>query len=187
MSICLVILSGIQSKNTFDLTEFFFLKIVVESYKKTGPSQCHTCQWFGHGSWNCRNSPRCVKYAGLHFTNECTKPAIRPRRAQTAIVLTLQISAVVHHSSKLLKISHQNHPRHTISHQANLSILYPYIKIIPLQLLNQYLEISPLSTSTTLTLPKTNKKFYTGIQTASNPKRMNYTRSWQKLTLISFY
>lgn len=114
-------------------------------------------------------------------------PMIRPQRAQTVMVLTLQTSAVVHHSPKLLKISQQNHPRHTISHQANLPSLHPYIKIIPLQLLNQYLEISPLSTSTTLTLPKTNKKFYTGIQTSSNPKRMNYKRSWKRPTLISFY
>jgi len=74
MPICLVILSGIQSKNIFDLTELFFLKIVVESYKKTGPSQCHTCQRFGHGSRNCGNSPRCVKCAGSHRTNECSKP-----------------------------------------------------------------------------------------------------------------
>ncbi|KAE9523072.1 hypothetical protein AGLY_016526 [Aphis glycines] len=56
MPICLVILS------------------VVESYKKTGPSQCHTCQRFGHGSRNCGNSPRCVKCAGSHCTTECTKP-----------------------------------------------------------------------------------------------------------------
>ncbi|KAL4120570.1 hypothetical protein QTP88_013240 [Uroleucon formosanum] len=53
MPICLVILTDTQSKNIFELTELFYLKIVVEHYRKTGPSQCHTCQRFGHGSQNC--------------------------------------------------------------------------------------------------------------------------------------
>jgi len=44
MSICLVILTGTQSMNIFELIELFYLKIVVEHYRKTGPSQCHTCQ-----------------------------------------------------------------------------------------------------------------------------------------------
>jgi hypothetical protein len=74
MPICLVILSGNQAKDIYELSELFYLKITVESYKKSGPSQCHSCQKFGHGSKNCGNSPRCVKCAGSHSTNVCTKP-----------------------------------------------------------------------------------------------------------------
>jgi len=43
MPMCLVILSGNQEKNVYDLSELFYLKITVESYKKSGPSQCHSC------------------------------------------------------------------------------------------------------------------------------------------------
>jgi len=74
MPICLIILSGTQAKNIFEMSELFYLKISVETYKKSGPSQCHSCQKFGHGSKNCGNSPRCVKCAGSHSTSECTKP-----------------------------------------------------------------------------------------------------------------
>ncbi|KAL4085182.1 hypothetical protein QTP88_027041 [Uroleucon formosanum] len=73
MPICLVTLSGTNAKDIYELSDIFFLKIVVESYKKTGPSQCHTCQRFGHGSQNCGNTPRCVKCAGTHRTSDCTK------------------------------------------------------------------------------------------------------------------
>lgn len=73
MPICLVTLSGTNAKDIYELSYIFFLKIVIESYKKTGPSQCHTCQRFGHGSQNCGNTPRCVKCAGTHRTSDCTK------------------------------------------------------------------------------------------------------------------
>lgn len=73
MPLCLAILSGSQAKDIFDITELFFLKISVESFRKTGPSQCHSCQRFGHGSSNCGFSPRCVKCAGPHKTSDCTK------------------------------------------------------------------------------------------------------------------
>lgn len=74
MLICLVILSGTQAKDIYELSESFYLKITVEFYKKSGPSQCHSCQKFGHGSSNCGNAPRCVKCTGLHSTSVCTKP-----------------------------------------------------------------------------------------------------------------
>lgn len=78
MPICLVILSGTNAKDIYELTELFYLKIIIESFKKTGPSQCHSCQKFGHGSKNCGNSPRCVKCAGTHNTSECTKTRDQP-------------------------------------------------------------------------------------------------------------
>lgn len=139
MPICHVILSGIQSINIFDLTELFFLEIVVESYKKTGPSQCHTCQRFGHGSRNCGNSPRCVKCAGSHCTNEYTKP-----RDQTPTCANCNGAHTANFRgcqsfSEIVKILQLNHPRLTISHLTNLPILHPYTKIMPFYLLNQYL------------------------------------------------
>jgi hypothetical protein len=73
MPICLVILNGTKSKDIFEFTELFYLKIVVELYRKTGPSQCHTCQRFGHGSHNCGNQPRYVKCASCHRTSDCQK------------------------------------------------------------------------------------------------------------------
>jgi len=73
MTICLVILSWLQAKEIFEVSELFYLKISVESLKTSGPSQCHICQRFGHGSQNCGNPPRCVKCAGAHKTNECVK------------------------------------------------------------------------------------------------------------------
>jgi len=70
MPISLVIVSGSQAKEIFELFELFYLKISVETYKKTGPSQYHKCQQFDQ---NCGNAPRCVKCAGSHLTNVCTK------------------------------------------------------------------------------------------------------------------
>ena len=73
MPLCMVILTGVRAKDIFQLTELFFLKISVEPFRKSGPSQCHLCQRFGHGSSNCGNSPRCVKCAGAHKNTECSK------------------------------------------------------------------------------------------------------------------
>lgn len=73
MPICLVILSGENAKDIFQLTKLFDHKITVESFRKSGPSQCHNCQGFGHGSTNCRHPSRCVKCAGNHPTKECKK------------------------------------------------------------------------------------------------------------------
>lgn len=40
--------------------------------KRSGWSQCHRCQLFGHGSSHCNNNPRCVKCAGEHMTYQCS-------------------------------------------------------------------------------------------------------------------
>jgi len=78
MPICLVILSGAQDKEIYELSELYYLKITVELYKKTGPSQCHSCQKFGHGSSNSGNAPQCVKCAGSHNTGDCSKTHDHP-------------------------------------------------------------------------------------------------------------
>lgn len=44
MPICLVILgSGTNSKEIFELNDLFYIKISVETYKQSGPSQCFAC------------------------------------------------------------------------------------------------------------------------------------------------
>lgn len=74
MPICLVILGNTQnSKHIYEVSDLFFIKVTVESYKKTGPSQCFACQRIGHGSSNCTHPLRCVKCSGEHKANLCPK------------------------------------------------------------------------------------------------------------------
>lgn len=74
MPICLVILgSGSNSKSIFELNDLFYVKITVETFKKSGPSQCFACQRIGHGSANCTHPPRCVKCSGEHKAINCPK------------------------------------------------------------------------------------------------------------------
>jgi len=74
MPICLVILgNNPNSKLIYEVSDLFFIKINVESYKKTGPSQCFACQRTGHGSSNCSHPLRCVKCSGEHKASECLK------------------------------------------------------------------------------------------------------------------
>ena len=43
-------------------------------YHKTGVTQCHRCQDFGHGSSACYQLAKCVKCQEKHFTEQCNKP-----------------------------------------------------------------------------------------------------------------
>ena len=43
-------------------------------YNKSGVTQCHRCQQFGHGSITCNRSTKCVKCDQEHATSECQKP-----------------------------------------------------------------------------------------------------------------
>jgi Associated with zinc fingers len=75
MPICLVIIrKTINASEIYNITNLFYISIKVETYNKTGPSQCHSCQRFGHGSNNCSHPVRCVKCGGEHATNVCGKP-----------------------------------------------------------------------------------------------------------------
>ena len=58
----------IKSVDGFLVNWRFFAK------RSTDAAQCHRCQQFGHGSWNCTLSPKCVKCGGTHVTNEYTLP-----------------------------------------------------------------------------------------------------------------
>lgn len=74
MLICLIILVKDEvTTEIYEITELFHMKIKIESYKKSGPSQCFACQHFGHGSSKCDNLPRCVKCAGNHNASDCKK------------------------------------------------------------------------------------------------------------------
>lgn len=42
--------------------------------RSNGPVQCTNCQSRGHSRNYCYRSPKCVKCAGMHHTNNCTKP-----------------------------------------------------------------------------------------------------------------
>lgn len=49
------------------------VSVTWENYRSTnGPTQCHNCQMFGHGSRNCTLAPKCVKCSGNHRTNVCS-------------------------------------------------------------------------------------------------------------------
>lgn len=51
--ICLVIFSrNSTATEIFNLDNMFYIKIRVEDFKRSGLSQCHSCQSFGHGSLN---------------------------------------------------------------------------------------------------------------------------------------
>jgi len=52
---------------------YYYMKIKIESYKKSGPSQCYVFQCFRRSSSNCGNSPRCLKCTGIHNASNCNK------------------------------------------------------------------------------------------------------------------
>lgn len=41
------------------------------SNSRNGPTQCNTCQLYGHGSKNCNLPPRCLLCAGSHSKSNC--------------------------------------------------------------------------------------------------------------------
>lgn len=68
------------NKDIFQIQSLFCIKIRVEAYKTSGPSQCHACQGFGHSSLHCGHTARCVKCGEQHFTKDCTKtPDLPPK------------------------------------------------------------------------------------------------------------
>jgi len=74
MPIYLVIIgSSLTSKHIYEITDLFYVKVSVETYRKSGPSQCFACQRIGHGSSNCTYPLRCVKCSGEHKASQCPK------------------------------------------------------------------------------------------------------------------
>lgn len=62
-----------QSQRHLRLPRTFYMKISVESFKRSIPIQCYHCQSFEHGSSHCSNRPRCVMCAGDHKASDSVK------------------------------------------------------------------------------------------------------------------
>lgn len=62
-----------STKDIFDISDLFYVKVKIEPYRQTGLPQCFNCQRFGHSSLRCGYSTRCVKCGEDHPTKACTK------------------------------------------------------------------------------------------------------------------
>lgn len=62
------------AKDLYQEQQLFYVNIKIKLYKSTSPSQCFTCQEFGHSSSRCGHPPRCVMCGSDHASNTCTKP-----------------------------------------------------------------------------------------------------------------
>lgn len=60
-------------KDIFTISNLFYVKVIVEPYRSSGPAQCFSCQRFGHSSLQCGHTPRCVKCGNNHASSACTK------------------------------------------------------------------------------------------------------------------
>ena len=64
-----------NNKDIYDLTALLYQRISVEApYKKNETPQCKNYQQFGHTRAYCKKSPKCVKCAENHSTEDCKKP-----------------------------------------------------------------------------------------------------------------
>jgi hypothetical protein len=63
----------------YEITAIGGMKVEVTPYRKTKLlPQCKNCQSWGHTKAYCHKDPRCVKCAGQHNTDNCTKPRETP-------------------------------------------------------------------------------------------------------------
>lgn len=64
-----------QESNIYNIQKCVGLNIRVERLKKPNQmGQCFNCQTFGLSQRNCHAQPKCVKYAGLHPSQDCPQP-----------------------------------------------------------------------------------------------------------------
>lgn len=61
------------NKQIYSVKKFFNFIVVVEAYKFRGVKQCYNCLHFNHSSELCTLDPKCLKCAGNHRTNTCSK------------------------------------------------------------------------------------------------------------------
>ncbi|GJQ70769.1 hypothetical protein Trydic_g2947 [Trypoxylus dichotomus] len=64
-----------RTKKIFAVTHVCGMNVTIESkrVKKDQVTQCHRCQLYDHGQWNCHAAAVSVKCAGPHQSAECTK------------------------------------------------------------------------------------------------------------------
>ena len=66
--------SGTDLAEVQKVNEIYYSKVKWEKFRnKSGVTQCHRCQEFGHGSNFCNKTARCVKCDKEHTTSECNK------------------------------------------------------------------------------------------------------------------
>lgn len=98
MPLCLVSLLAINARDIYELFELFYLKITVETFKKTGPAQCHNCA---------QNLATVPKTAATHLDSwnaqmwKCRKTREKLRHALTVAARTWLTTVVVQHTLKL--------------------------------------------------------------------------------------
>lgn len=58
----------------YTVSSMFYCRVTIRKYNKSrAPIQCHRCQGFGHASFGCGRSPKCVKCGGPHARLDCNK------------------------------------------------------------------------------------------------------------------
>jgi len=70
-----------KNKNIFNLTRLLRCVIKVEEpHRRTEIPQCTRCQSYGHTRGYCNYPPKCVKCAGDHKTDDCSKTRDQPAK-----------------------------------------------------------------------------------------------------------
>lgn len=59
-----------NTKEIYELSENFYVKMNVDSYKSSAPAQCFLCQHFEHFSLQCGHPLRCVKCGKSYVARE---------------------------------------------------------------------------------------------------------------------
>jgi PAX-interacting protein 1 len=79
----------------FQLKSLLHTKIKIEEpFKRRNIIQCMICQEYGHSKRYCAHPARCVRCAGNHLTNQCTKSTDLPPTCALCGEATLQITEV---------------------------------------------------------------------------------------------
>lgn len=58
-------------EDIYSLDTYHYLQITVEKYHSNKVRQCHNCQGYGHSSYTCTLTPRCLKCAENHLFKDC--------------------------------------------------------------------------------------------------------------------
>lgn len=110
LPICLVIIKKDKDvSDIYDLISMFYISIKVKSFKKSGPSQCHKCQRFVHGSKNCGHQLRYVKCGENHLTKDWKNARPSPQLRKLWRRLHCQLSGLPLLSTRTGNIHPKNH------------------------------------------------------------------------------